>query len=140
MTNTEKQTKNYEDMNNEEKAQVIYGTLLQNQDTTDLPNLILDLSPEYSDDDLILTVEDWLEYFSEEPLNLGLLVNIAQKSNDLNIDDKYIRESIYYAGYKTSDDILDLVDEDEVIEWITSALDDDSPYIEDFNTAGLYQD
>ena len=135
-----KQVKNYEDMGNKEKAQVIYGTLLQNQDTTDLPNLILDLSPEYSDDDLILTVEDWLESLSEDSSNLSLLVKIAQNWQDLSINDKYIRESIYYAGYKTSDDILDLVDEDEVIEWITSALDDDSPYIEDFNTAGLYQD
>ena len=137
MTNTEKQTKKYD---SEGKAQVIYDKLVQEQSTTDLSNLILDLSPEYSVDDEILTVEDWLESFSEDPLNLGLLVNIAQNSTDLSIDDKYIRESIYYAGYKTSDNILDLVDEDEVIEWITMALDDDSPYIEDFNTAELYQD
>ena len=134
-----KQVKKYEDMNNEEKAQVIYNKLLEDDPTT-LSELLLELSPEYSVDDEILTVEDWLESFSEDPLNLGLLVNIAQKSKDLNIDDKYIRESIYYAGYKTSDDILDLVDEDEVIEWITMALDDDSPCIEDFNTAGLSQD
>ena len=137
MTNTEKQTKKYD---SEGKAQVIYDKLLHNQDTTTLSELLLDLSPEYSVDDEILTVEDWLESFSEDSSNLGLLVNIAQNSKDLNIDDKYIRESIYYAGYKTSDNILDLVDEDEVIEWITMALDDDSPCIEGFDTAWLYQD
>ena len=135
-----KQTKKYEDMNNEEKAQVIYNKLVQGQDTTTLSELLLELSPEYSVDDEIITVEDWLEYFRESPSNLGLLVNIAQNSNDLNIDDKYIRDSIYYASYKTSDNILDLVDEDEVIEWITMALDDDSPCIEGFDTAWLYQD
>ena len=125
-----KQTKNYEDMNSEEKAQFIYNKLVQDQPTTALPVLLLNLSPEYSDDDEIRTVEDWLEYFSEDSSNLGLLVKIAQNSTSLNIDDKYIRESIYYAGYKTSDNILDLVDEDEAVEWITSALEDNSPYMD----------
>ena len=131
-----KQTKKYEDMNNEEKAQVIYNKLLQDQDTTTLSELLLNLSPEYSDDDLILTVEDWLESFSEDPLNLGILVNIAQNSNDLNIDDKYIRESIYYAGYKTSDNVLDLISRDEAVEWISNALNDNSSTIKDLD--GLF--
>lgn len=126
MTNTEKQTKKYD---SEGKAQVIYNKLLEDDPKT-LSELLLNLSPEYSDDDDILTVEDWLEYFSEDSSNLGLLVEIAQNSTSLNIDDKYIRESIYYAGYKTSDNIIDLVDKDEAIEWITSALDDDSPYMD----------
>ena len=127
MTNTEKQTKKYD---SEGKAQVIYNKLLQDQDTTTLSELLLNLSLEYSYDDEIRTVEDWLEYFGEDPSNLGLLVEIAQKSKELNIDDMYIRESIYYAGYKTSDNILDLVDQDEAVEWITNALDDDSPYMD----------
>lgn len=136
MTNTTKQTKNYEDMNNEEKAQVIYNTLLQDQPTT-LSELLMELSPEYSDDE-ILTVEDWLE--CAEDMGICTIINIAQNSRDLNIDDEYIRESIYYAGYKTSDTVLDLVDEDEAVEWITSALDDNSPITEDLNRAWLYQD
>jgi len=131
-----KQVKKYEDMNSEEKAQVIYNKLVQGQDTTTLSELILEISPEYSDDDVILTVEDWLESFSEEPSTLGLLVKISQKSKDLNIDDKYIRDSIYYAGYKTSNKVLDLISRDEAINWITRALYNNSPCIEDFNTAG----
>ena len=138
MTNTTKQTKNYEDMNNEGKAQVIYDTLLQ-KDPTTLSELLMELSPEYSEDE-ILTVEDWLDYFREENVNIAVLVKVAQKSKDLNIDDEYIRESIYYDGYKTSNNIIDLLDKDEAIEWITSALEDNSSYIEDFNTAWLYQD
>ena len=129
MTNTTEQTKNYEDMNNEEKAQVIYNTLLQDQPTT-LSELLMELSPEYSEDE-ILTVEDWLDYFREENVNIAVLVKVAQKSKDLNIDDEYIRESIYYDGYKTSNNIIDLLDKDEAIEWITSALDDNYSSIED---------
>lgn len=128
-----KQTKKYEDMNNEEKAQAIYNKLVQDQDTTTLAVLLLNLSDEYRDDDRVFTVEDWLEYFRESPSDLDTLVMIAQKSKDLNITDEYIRESIYYYGYKTSDDILELVDEDEAVEWITMALDGNSPYIEDLD-------
>lgn len=136
MTKTTKQAKKYD---SEGKAQVIYNKLLQDNPKT-LSELLLNLSPEYSDDDEIRTVEDWLEYFGEDPSNLGLLVEIAQKSKELNIDDMYIRESIYYYGYKTSNNILDLVDEDEAVEWIANALDDNLSCIEDFNTAWLYQD
>lgn len=133
-----KQTKKYEDMSNEEKAQVIYNKLLQDDPKT-LSELLMGLSPEYSNDEL-LTVDDWLEYFKEENANPALLVKISQKSKNLNIDDEYIRESIYYAGYKTSDSVLDLVDKDEAVEWIASALDDDSPSIEDLDRSWLYQD
>lgn len=129
MTNTTKQTKNYEDMNNEEKAQVIYNTLLQDQPTT-LSELLMELSPEYSDEE-ILTVDDWLDDFKEENVDLGLLVMIAQKSKDLDINDEYIRDSIYIYGYKTSDNVLDLVDKDEAIEWIINALEDNYSTVED---------
>jgi len=130
MTNTEEQPKNYEDMNNEEKAQVIYDTLLQDQPTT-LSELLMELSAEYSDDEEILTVDDWLDYFKEENTNIALLVMIAQKSKDLDINDEYIRDSMYSYGYRTSDNVLDLIDEDEAVEWITSALDDNYSSIED---------
>jgi len=129
MTNTTSTKPNYEDMNNEEKAQVIYDTLLQDQPTT-LSELLMELSAEYSNDE-ILTVDDWLDYFKGENVDMFLLVMVIQKSKDLNIDDEYIRDSIYYAGYKTSDNVLDLIDEDEAVEWITSALDDNYSSIED---------
>lgn len=138
MTNTTKQTKNYEDMNNEEKAQVIYNKLVPDQDTITLAVLLLELSEAYSDDDEILTVDDWLDYAGDE--DICTIIRIAQLSSNLDIDKTYIRESIYYAGYKTSNNILDLVDEDEAVEWIANALDDNLSCIEDFNTAWLYQD
>ena len=128
-----KRTKKYEDMNNEEKAQVIYDTLLQDQPAT-LKKLLVELSPEYSDEE-ILTVEDWLDYFKGKYANNILLVEISQRSSNLDINDKYIREGIDYDKFKTSDDILELVDGYEAISWITMAIYDDSPYIEDFNPA-----
>jgi len=132
MTNTTKQTKNYEDMNNGEKAQVIYSKLLQDEFTTTLSDLLMELSEEYSDDEALYTVDDWLEY--AEDANVCEIIKIAQKSSELNIDDQYIRESIYYYGYKTSNNVLDLVDKDEAVEWITNALEDNSSYVEDLNS------
>jgi len=136
MTNT-KQAKNYEDMSNEERAQVIYDTLLQDDSET-LSDLLLELSVDFGNDE-ILTVDDWLDYYKENG-NMATLVRIAQGSKNLDIDDEYIRESIYYYGYKTSDSVLDLVNKDEAIEWIASALYDNSPITEEYATAWLYQD
>lgn len=136
MTNT-KQAKNYEDMSNEERAQVIYDTLLQDDSET-LSDLLLELSVDFGNDE-ILTVDDWLDYYKENG-NMATLVRIAQGSKNLDIDDEYIRESIYYYGYKTSDSVLDLVNKDEAIEWIASALYDNSPITEECATAWLYQD
>ena len=132
MTNTTKQTKNYEDMNNGEKAQVIYSKLLQDEFTTTLSDLLMELSEEYSDDEALYTVDDWLEYV--EDANVCEIIKIVQNSSELNIDDQYIRENIYYYGYKTSNNVLDLVDKDEAVEWITNALEDNSSYIEDLNS------
>lgn len=131
MTNTTKI--NYKDMDNKEKAQVIYNKLLQDQPTTALPVLLLDLSGEYSDDDRVFTVEEWLEYFREDPSDLDELVMIAQKSKYLDINDEYIRDSVYRYECRTSNNIIDLVDKYEAVEWITNALDDNSPYIEDLD-------
>lgn len=111
-------------MTNTEKAQVIYTTLLQDQPAI-LSELLMEISGEYTDSE-ILTVEDWIDYAGGE--DIYTIIKIAQLSSNLDINDKYIRESIYYTGYQTSDDILDLVDKDEAIDWITSALDDNSSY------------
>jgi hypothetical protein len=106
-----KQTKNYTDMDNEEKAQVIYNTLLRDQPDTGLPDLILDLTLEYADDVQLYTSDEMLEYYN------------------------HIRESIYYAGYTASTNIgIDLIDESEVIEWIANALDDELPCIEELDS------
>jgi len=125
MTNTEKQANKYEDMNNEEKAQVIYDTLLQEEPAMTLSELLMELSPEYPDEE-IFTVEDWLDYVRDS--DMSDLIKIVQESKGLNINDEYIRESIYYDGYKTSNNVLDLISRDEAIDWITNALNDDSSY------------
>ena len=124
-----KTTKQYKEMTNDEKAQAIYNKL-KDQSLTTLSELLMDLSNDYTSES-IFTVEDWLEY--EAGTDLRELIKIAQESKDLNINDDYIRGSIYYYGYKTSDNILDLVSEDEAIDWIASALDDNDPMIEEIN-------
>ena len=121
-----KQVKKYEDMNNEEKAQVIYNKLLEDDPKT-LSELLMGLSTEYPDEE-ILTVNDWLDYFKDEYLDLDLLVIISQNSKGLCVDDPYIRESIYDYGYKTSDSVFDLVEEYEAVDWIANALNDNSSY------------
>lgn len=131
MTNT-KQTKKYEDMNNEEKAQVIYDMILREQPVSGLPGILISLSEEYADGDEIFTVDEWLEYAGDA--DLSEIIKIAHDSKDLDIDNKYIREDIYYYGYKTSDNILDLIDEYEAVEWIARALDDELSYVECYDT------
>ena len=115
-----KQTKNYAGMNSEEKAQVIYDTLLK-EDPKTLSELLLELSGEYTDNE-ILTVEDWIDYVNGE--DIYTVIKIAQLSSNLDINDEYIRTSIYYYGYQTSDNVLDLIDKDEAVDWITSYLED----------------
>lgn len=114
-----KTEKNYNEMTNDEKAQAIYNNL-KDQSLTTLSELLMDLSMDYTSES-IFTVEDWLEY--EKDTDLAELIKTAQWSKELNINKKYIRESMFYSGYKTSDNVLDLVDEDESIYWIANALD-----------------
>ena len=125
-----KQTKDYAGMNSEEKAQVIYDTLLK-EDPKTLSELLRELSGEYTDNE-ILTVEDWVDYAEGE--DIYTVIKIAQLSKNLDINDEYIRTSIYYTGYQTSDDILELVDKDEAIDWITSYLEDRSLCIDELDT------
>lgn len=120
-----KTTKQYNEMTNEEKAQAIYNKL-KDQSLTTLSELLMNLSRDYTSES-IFTVEDWLEY--EEGTDLADLIKTAQWSKELNINKKYVRESIYYSGYKTSDNVLDLVDESEAIDWIENALDENDPRV-----------
>lgn len=117
-----KQVKNYAGMTSEDKAQTIYDTLLK-EDPKTLSELLLEVSGEYTDNE-ILTVEDWIDYVNGE--DIYTVIKIAQLSKNLDINDEYIRTSIYYMGYQTSDNVLELVDKDEAIDWITSYLEDRS--------------
>lgn len=121
----EKQVKKYTDMDNDEKAQAIYNRL-KDQSLTTLSELLVDLSKDYTSES-IFTVDDWLEY--EKDTNLAEIVKIAQWSKELNVNKKYVRESIFYSGYKSSDNVLDLVEEDEAVDWITNALDNNDPRV-----------
>ena len=86
----------------------------------------MDLSMDYTSES-IFTVEDWLDY--EKDTDLAELIKTAQWSKELNINKKYVRESIFYSGYKSSDSVLDLVDEDESIYWIVNALNNNDPRV-----------
>lgn len=117
--------KNYIEMTNDEKAQAIYNRL-KDQSLTTLSDLLMDLSKDYTSES-IFTVEDWLDY--EKDTDLAELIKTAQWSKELNINKKYVRESIFYSGYKTSNSVIDLVDEDEAVDWICNALDTNDPRV-----------
>lgn len=120
--------KNYNEMTNDEKAQAIYNKL-KDQSLTTLSELLMDLSNDY-DTDTVFTVDDWLE---EERTDLRELVKTVQCSKELNINKKYIRESIYYSGYKTANSVLELVDEYEAVDWIANGLDINDPRVKELN-------
>lgn len=120
--------KNYNEMVNDEKAQAIYNKL-KDQSLTTLSELLMDLSNDY-DTDTVFTVDDWLE---EEGTDLRELVKTVQCSKELNINKKYIRESIYYSGYKTANSVLELVDEYEAVDWIANGLDINDPRVKELD-------
>lgn len=123
----EKQVKQYKDMTTDEKAQAIYNFMMEQSPVKvgerliSLDDLLMVLADEY-DTDAIFTMNNWLEY--EEGTDIVELIQIAQRSKDLDINDDYIRESLYYYGYKTANSVIELVDENEAVEWIATALDD----------------
>ena len=117
--------KNYNEMTNDEKAQAIYNKL-KDQSLTTLSDLLMDLSMDYTSE-AIFTTDDWLDY--EKDTDPAELIKTAQWSKELNINKKYVRESIYYSGYKTSNSVIDLVDEDESIYWIVNALNANDPRV-----------
>ena len=121
--------KSYTDMNTQEKAQAIYTYMVDEQRGA-LANLLLDLSLDTTEP--IMMMEDWVEDYRETG-NLFDLIKIAQDSKELDLNDDYIRTSIYYYGYATSDNVIDLVDEGEAVEWIENALDDQSDLIDDID-------
>lgn len=123
--------KNYNEMTSKEKAQ----TIMDNASSEELQHLIFELSYSY-DDYGIQTVDDWLESFTDGTVETDIvtLIKVAQQSKDLDVCDTYIRESVYYYGYKTSDNVLDLVSEDEAIDWIAIALEANDPMIDDLNS------
>lgn len=121
--------KSYTDMNTQEKAQAIYAYMVDEQREA-LANLLIDLSLDTTDP--IMMMEDWVEDYRETG-NLFDLIQIAQDSKELDLNDDYIRTSIYYYGYATSDNVIDLVDEDEAVDWIANALDDRSDLIDDID-------
>lgn len=122
--------KSYTEMNNNEKAQAIYNYMVDEQREA-LGNLLMELSFDNSTDP-IMTIEDWVDDVKEYG-DIYELIQVAQQSKDLDINDDYIRTSIYYYGYATSDNVIDLVDEDEAVDWIASALDDRSDLIDDID-------
>lgn len=124
------QVKQYTDMNNNEKAQAIYNYMVDEQREA-LGNLLMELSFDNSTDP-IMTIEDWIDDVKECG-DLYELIQVAQQSKDLDINDDYVRTSIYYYGYATSDNVINLVDESEATEWIENALDDGSDLLEDIN-------
>lgn len=121
--------KQYKDMTTDEKALAIYHFMMEQspvkvgEKLISLDDLLMDLSNEY-DIDTIFTMNDWLEY--EEGADIVELIKIAQRSKDLNINDDYIRESLYYYGYKTANSVIELVDGNEAVDWIARALDDNN--------------
>lgn len=126
--------KNYNEMTSKEKAQLI----LENTPSEQLQQLAIDLSQAYGDYG-IQTTDDWFDTMVEE-FNSGVvetdiveIIRIAQQSKDLDICDTFIRGSIYYYDYKTSDNALDLVNDEELSEWIENAIEDDNPIVEDAN-------
>ena len=122
--------KDYTDMNNEQKAQAIYNQLLDGNPDA-LEEMLISLSDNY-DEEPVRTLNDWLELYRKDG-DLFELIRVAQESEGLNIENEYIRDSIYYYGAKTSDNVIDLVDEDEAVDWIASALDDRSDLIDDID-------
>ena len=103
------------------KAQAFFS-LLKEQPKA-LGFVLLSLSADYSDDPVVSLV-DWVESYRDHG-NLFDLISIVQGSKGFNLGDKFVRPSIYYYGYRTSDSVLDLLDEEEAVDLITAAIDDE---------------
>ena len=125
----ENEQKTYTDMTNEQKAQAIYRYMVDEQREA-LESLLMDLSLDTTSP--IMGIEEWVEDYQDNG-DMFELIKIAQRSKELDINDDYIRTSIYYYGYSTSDSVIDLVEEDEATEWIANALEDRSDLLEDIN-------
>ena len=123
--------KAYTEMNNNEKAQAIYNYMVENQ-SEELDKLLLELSRYYDKDEAIFGLVEWVEEYQEYGPMFELL-QIAQQSKDLDLNDEYIRTSIYYYGYTTSDSVINLVDEYKAVEWIARTLGDRYKVMDNLN-------
>lgn len=126
----EKELKSYTSMNTQQKAQAIYNYMEKEQQEA-LENLLMELSFDYSDDP-VMTLDNWVGFYKNGGKLFGL-IKTAQESKSIDINDDYIRLGSYYYSAKTSYNVLDLVDEDEAVDWIASALDDGSDLLEDID-------
>lgn len=84
-----------------------------------LENTLLDLAN--TNDKPIYNLDEWLSNFRDN----FELVEIVQASDHFDIANTFIQDGGYRIDYKTSDDILELVNKEEAIEWIGSALEYD---------------
>ena len=125
----ENEQNTYTDMTNEQKAQSIYRYMVDEQREA-LDNLLMDLSLDTTDP--IMGIEEWVKGYQVYG-DIFELLQIAQQSKELDLNDDYIRTSIYYYGYTTGNSVIDLVDESEAVEWIENALNDGSDLIDDIN-------
>ena len=77
----------------------------------------------------IYNLDEWLSNFRDN----FELVEIVQASDHFDIANTFIQDGLYRVDYKTSDDILDLVNKDEAIDWIASALEYDPDLVEEIS-------
>lgn len=113
MTNTTKTTPNYK-----EQATTIYN-FNKEYNLELLENTLLDLAD--NNHKPIYNLDEWLSNFRDN----FELVEIVQASDHFDIANTFIQDGGYRIDYKTSDDILELVNKEEAIEWIASALEYD---------------
>ena len=121
MTNTTKTTTNYKEQattiynfNKEYNLELLENTLLGLADNNNKP---------------IYNLDEWLSNFRDN----FELVEIVQASDHFDIANTFIQDGLYRVDYKTSDDILDLVNKDEAIDWIASALEYDPDLVEEIS-------
>ena len=77
----------------------------------------------------IYNLDEWLTNFNDN----YELVEIVQASDHFDIANTFIQDGLYRRDYKTSDDILELVNKDEAIDWIASALEYDPDLVEEIS-------
>ena len=120
MTNTI--IRNYEGMDNTEKATFLYDFAL-NHNTNILESVLGELGQ--SNNEPIFDLGEWLNEFD----NNAELVQIVQQSDHFDLDDNWIwegnwiHEGTYYEEFETGRTIIGLVPEETAIEWIANALE-----------------
>ena len=120
--------KNEEALNKEQAQAQAFYNLLKEQPKA-LEFVLLSLSDYYSDEPVV-SLTEWVESYRDNG-NLFDLLSIAEDSKGFHYGHKYVKLSVYYYGYRSSNSVLDLVDEDEAVDLITAALDDDPESISD---------